>query len=81
MKTGTTLEGYYTQQKKELVVHAPDFSVIAIHLYKMGIVEILPRYVLEFECTSILAKAQGGVVGGHYAGKGTMQNILCYGLW
>ena len=42
---GTDLEGYYTQEKKELVVRATDFSIIVGHLYKMEIDEILHRYV------------------------------------
>ena len=38
---GTALKGYSIQQKKELVVRATNFSVIAGHLYKMGNDEIL----------------------------------------
>ena len=38
---GTSQEGYIVQQKKELVVHATYFSIIARHLYKMGTNEIL----------------------------------------
>jgi hypothetical protein len=38
---GMAPEGYTSQQKKELVVCATDFSVIAGHLYKMGSDEIL----------------------------------------
>ena len=41
LSTGTTVEGYLTKQKKELVVRATNFSVIAGHLYKMGNDEIL----------------------------------------
>jgi len=41
LTTGTMLKEYSIQQKKELVVHATDFSVIAGHLYKMGNDEIL----------------------------------------
>lgn len=69
--TGTTPEGYTSQQKKELVVHATNFSVIARHLYSMGSDEILQRYVLDFEKSNILVQDHGGVVGGHYAGKAT----------
>jgi hypothetical protein len=29
----------------------------------------------------ILSEAHEGIAGGHYAGKVTMQNILCVGLW
>jgi len=42
---GTALKGYSVQRKKELVVHVVDFSVIVGHIYKMGIDEILWRYV------------------------------------
>lgn len=38
---GMAPEGYTSQQKKELVVHTTDFSVIVGHLYKMGSDEIL----------------------------------------
>ena len=41
LTTGTTLKEYSVQQKKELVVRAVDFFVIAGHLYKMGNDEIL----------------------------------------
>ena len=49
LTTGTVLQEYSVQQKKELVVRATDFSVIVGHLYKMGNDEILRRYVAEFE--------------------------------
>ena len=39
--TGTTLEEYTSQQKKELAVCAMNLSVIGGHLYKMGSYEIL----------------------------------------
>lgn len=41
LTTGTAPLEYSFQQKKELVVRAADFSVIAGHLYKMGNDEIL----------------------------------------
>ena len=41
LTTGAAPEGYFVQQKKELVVRAEDFSVIVGHLYKMGTNEIL----------------------------------------
>lgn len=63
LSTGIASEGYFTQQKKELVVRATDFTVIVGHLYKMASDEILRRYVLEYEWPSILTKAHGGVVG------------------
>jgi len=47
----------------------------------MGTDEILHQYVQEFECTSILTKAHGGVAGGHYVGRETTQKLLGAGLW
>jgi len=47
----------------------------------MGTDEILQWYVPEFERSSILTDAHGGIAGGHYAGRATMQKILHTGLW
>ena len=58
-----------TQQKKQLVVRASDFTLIAGQLYKMGPDEILRRCVLEHENPLILVEAHSGAAGGHYAGK------------
>jgi len=76
---GMTPKGYMSQQKKELVVRVTYFSIIAGHLYKMRLDELLRCYVPNFEHSSILDEAHGGVTGGHYAGK-TAQKILCIGL-
>jgi len=81
LTTVIALEGYYTQQKKELVVCGAYFLVIEGHWYKMGIDKILQRYVPEFECASILTEAHGRVAGGHYARKQAKQKILCARLW
>lgn len=78
---GTILQGYSIQQKKELVIRAVGYIVIARHLSKMGNNEILLRYVLEFERGQILAEAHGGVAGGHYVGRDTSQRIIRIGLW
>ena len=72
LMTRIALEGYSTQQKKDLVVHATYSSVIVGQLYNMGMIEVLRRYVPKFERVSILAEAHEGVVGGHYAKKATM---------
>ena len=45
------------QQKKQLVVRAADFTLIAGQLYKMGPDEILRRCVLDHENPLILAEA------------------------
>ena len=63
------LEGYFVQQKKELVVRTVDFFVIAGHIYKMGSDGILWRYVPEFERSSILADTHGGAARGHFVGR------------
>lgn len=39
--TGTMPQGYFVQQKKELVTRAAYLTVIAGHIYKMGHDEIL----------------------------------------
>lgn len=69
--TGMALDGYTSQQMKELVVCLVDFSVIEGHLYKIGKNKILRQYVPDFERNCILVEGHGGVVGGHYAGKVT----------
>lgn len=81
LKWGTSPEGYIIQQKKELVVRAIDFSIIARHMYKMGSDEVLQWYVPEFERRSIVVDAHVGIVGDHYVGRVTTQNILHAGLW
>jgi hypothetical protein len=60
------------QQKKQLVVHASDFTLIGGQLYKLGLDEILRRYVLEHERRRILEEAHARIVGGPYAGKATV---------
>jgi hypothetical protein len=60
---------YTVIQKKQLVVHAAEFKLIAEQLYKMGLDEILRRCVMEAERLSILTEAHEGIIGGHYARK------------
>jgi len=62
---------YTSEQEKELVVQYTNFSLITGQLYKMGLDEILSRYVLQYERHSILAEAHGGVTRGHCVGKPT----------
>jgi hypothetical protein len=71
LSTGMAPREYIVIQKKQLVVHASDFQLIAGQLYKMGPDEILMRCVMEAEIPLILAEAHEGIVGGHYAGKET----------
>jgi hypothetical protein len=72
---------YTISQKKQLVVHAVDFSLIARHLYKMGLDEILRRCFMEVERPLILAEGHKGIAGGHYESKATVHKVLRDGLW
>jgi hypothetical protein len=81
LSTGMAPSEYTIPQKKQLVVCAADFSLIAGHLYKMGPDEILRRCVMEAERPLILTEAHEGIAGGHYAGKETAQKVLRAGLW
>jgi hypothetical protein len=47
----------------------------------MGTDSILRSCVLEHERPRILAESHEGIARGHYAGKPTMQKVLCVGLW
>jgi hypothetical protein len=53
------------------VVRAGDFSLIVGQLYNMGHDEIIRRRIMEAEHLLILAEANEGITGGHYAGKAT----------
>jgi hypothetical protein len=57
---------YTIIQKKQLVVRAAYFSLIAGQLYNMGPDEILRRCIMEVERPLILAEAHEGIIGGHY---------------
>jgi hypothetical protein len=76
LSTGMAPSNYTIIQKKKLVVRIVYFSLIAGQLYKMGPNEILRRCVMEEERPLILVEAHEGIVGGHYVGKSTTQNIL-----
>jgi hypothetical protein len=55
LSTGMAPSAYTISQKKHLVVHVADFSLIVGQLYKMGPDEILRRCVMEEKCPLILA--------------------------
>jgi hypothetical protein len=60
--------GEYTIiQKKQLVVRAAYFSLIAGQLYNMGSDAILRRCIMEAERLLILVEAHEGIAGGKYA--------------
>ena len=44
---GKVLDYYSVPQRKELVTSARNLTIIARHLCKLGIDEVLQRYVLE----------------------------------
>ena len=67
--------------KKNMVVRAAEYQLIAGHLYKMGEDNILRRCVLEHEQPRILAEAHEGISRGHYAIKYTTQKVLRARLW
>jgi hypothetical protein len=52
---------YTIPQKKQLVVHIADLSLIVGHLYNMGPDEILRRCVMEVEIPLILTEAHEGI--------------------
>jgi len=72
---------YTISQKKQLVVRATDFSLLAGQLYKMGPDEILRICVMEEERPMILVEAHEVIAGGHYTGKATTQKVSRVGLW
>ena len=81
LSTKMQAEGYFKEQKKQLVVKAAYFQLITVELYKMGPDEILQKCLLKHQRPLVLDKAHDGIVGGHYRGKGTAQKILQFGLW
>jgi hypothetical protein len=52
---------YTIIQKKRLVVHIVDFSLIARQLYNMGPDEILRRCIMEVERPLILVESHEGI--------------------
>jgi hypothetical protein len=66
---------FNTAPKKNLIVIATNYQLIAGNLYKMGVDNILRRCVLEHERPRILVEAHEGIVERHYAGKDTMHKV------
>ena len=71
LTTGVAPDEFTKQQKKQLVVKAADFTLIAGCLYKLGPDEVLRRCVMPHEKDAILKEAHLGTAGGHFAGKST----------
>lgn len=78
---GKAPDHYTVAQKKQLVVRASNYQLIAGQLYKLGMDDILHRCILDHEKTVVLEEAHGGILGRHYEGKATTQKILRAGLW
>ena len=81
LATGMAPEGFTTNKKKQLVVQAMYFQLIAEELYNMGPNEILHRCVLHHEQERIFMEPHARVVGGHYGGRVTSRKVLRAGLW
>jgi hypothetical protein len=64
---GFSPKEYNTTQKKNLMVRAAYYQLIAEHLYKIGVENILRRCDMKNEHPIILVEAHEGIVGGHYA--------------
>ena len=76
LTTGTAPVEYSTKPNQKLVVKAANFTIIVGKLYKLGLDEILRRYVLHHERPLILLEGHDGIVGGHYSGNPTTQKLL-----
>ena len=66
LSTGYAPEEMSTNQKKHLVVKSVDYTLIAGHLYKLGVYEVLRRCVFYYERPWVMSEAHAGVVGGYY---------------
>ena len=69
LTTGLAPDEFTKQQKKQLVVKAANFTLIAGHLYKLGPDEVLCRCVMLHEKGTIIREAHSGTAGGHFAGN------------
>ena len=49
LSIGYAPKGMSTNRKKHLVVRAADYTLIARHLYKLGVDEVLCRCVFDYE--------------------------------
>jgi len=60
LTTRTASQGYSIQQKKELVIHVADFTVIAGHLYKMATMKPYVDICLNSSMDKYLPKHMAG---------------------
>jgi hypothetical protein len=64
LSTRMALSEMIVAQKKQLVVKAADYPLLAGNLYKLGADGILRRCVLKHERPMILTEAHKGIAGG-----------------
>ena len=81
LSTGVAPADMSISQKKQLVVKASNFQLIAGQLYKLGSDEILRQCFLPHEHGPILEEAPAGIAKGDYGGHATAWKVLCAGLW
>jgi hypothetical protein len=77
----TAPQEFNTVEKKNMVVRAAYYQLIAGHLYNMGPDNMLRICVLEHERPRILVGDGEVISGEHYARKYTMQKAFHTGLW
>jgi hypothetical protein len=73
--TGVAPSEFTVAQKKQLVVKATNYQLIAGNLYKLGADGILRRCVLEHERNMVLSEAHEGVAGGHYRKRNNLKRF------
>ena len=66
-------QDYTIAQKRQLVTRSADYQLIAWKLYKLEVVGILRRCIMEHERFLVLQEAHAGIAGGHNAGKAIRQ--------
>jgi hypothetical protein len=62
-------------------VHAADYQLIVVLLYKLGADGILRRWVMEHEFFMVLAEEHEEIVGGNYEKDPTTKKVMHAGLW
>jgi len=81
LTVGKFPEQYTPVQRRHLVDQAAECQLIARHLYKMGLDEVLRRCILDHEREAILWESNNGIVGGHVVEKPIERKVLQAGLW
>ena len=61
LSIGYAPEGMSTNQNKHLVIRAVDYIIIARHLYKLGVDEVLRRCVFDYERPWVMSEAHASV--------------------